>query len=160
MPGVPTEFPELQSLQISQLERLKNDEVAMMSHAASLECVETLRTMRDDLCKSNADDARRNLQKRGDAGSEEEEILILQNNLKAANMSYKIKLAQCQSKHAMSRETVVSHLNSELALLDNSSEDLAQDFVNGGQDVNSFLHEYLKVRGEYHGLKVSLKTAQ
>jgi ESCRT-I complex subunit VPS37 len=157
---MPTEFPELQTLQVTQLERLLKDEVAMRSHAASMECVETLRSIRNDLCKSNADDARRNLQKRGDTGTEEEEVLILQNNLRAAATTYRMKLAQYKGKHAMSKEATISQLNSELACLDDRSENLAERFVSGDQDVNTFLQEYLGARVQYHSLKVTLKKAQ
>jgi hypothetical protein len=157
---MPSEFPELQKLQVTQLERLIKDEIAMKAHASKLDCVETLRSIRDDLCKSNADDARRNLQKRGDAGTEEEEILILQNKLRAVASAYKAKLGKYESQHAMSKEAIISQLNGDLTSIDNRSEDMAQDFVRGQNDVNTFLEEYLKVRAQYHSLKLTITKAK
>jgi hypothetical protein len=159
LPRAPADFPELQTLQVTQLERFLKDEVAMQCHAANLECVETLRSMRDDLCKSNAEDARTNLKKREAARKEEEEVVLLQNTLRAAVTSYKMKLAQYKGKHAQSKESILSQLNSDLSDMDSRTEDLAQSFVSGDQDVSAFLQEYLKSRGEYHGLKVILKRA-
>mmetsp|Transcript_35427 Transcript_35427/g.66106 ORF Transcript_35427/g.66106 Transcript_35427/m.66106 type:complete len:422 (+) Transcript_35427:86-1351(+) len=159
LPGAPNEFPELHALEVTQLERLMKDEVAKKAHAAEHECMETLRSIRDDLCKSNADHARRNLEKRGDIGSEEEEILILQNKLRATANSYKSKLNTYQKKHALSKEDIISALNKELASLDNTSEDLAENFVRGESDVVTYLKEYLKIREEYHALKLTLKKA-
>ena len=160
LPRQPADFPELQTLQVAQLERLLKDEVAMQCHATNLECVETLRSMRDDMCKSNSDDARRNLKKREETRTEEEEILILQNNLRGADTSYKRKLALYRGQHAQSKETLLSQLHSDLSALDDSTEELAQGFVNSGeQEVQSFLKEYLQARGAYHKLKVSLKKA-
>ena len=159
LPTQPKEFPELKTLQVSQLERLLKDDVALKCHANGLECVETLRSMRNDLCKSNSDDAKRNMKKKDDNRTEEEEILILQNNLRGAVTSYKDKLAQYQSRHVQSKDSVVSQVKSYVQSLDDRTDDFAQRFVGGEGEVNSFLQQYLQERTEYHKLKLLLERA-
>ena len=159
LPGVPSEFPELQKLQESQLQRLLSDEVALKSHAASMDCVDTLRSMRDDLRRSNAEDAKRVVKKMDENRNEEEEVLILQNQLRATFNAYKMKLAQYSEQYAKSKLSIVSHLNKEVAAINNLSEETAQQFVDGKMDVGTFMQDYLSAREQYHRMKLTIKQA-
>lgn len=164
LPLQPTEFPELQTLQLTQLERFLKDDVAIQCHASNMDCVETLRSMRNDVRKSNAADAQRNLKKRDEMRTEEEEILILQNNLRAVATSYKRKLAQYRGQHAqsLSKEAVLAQLHANLTAQDDRTENMAQQFVSCSDqevEVQAFLKEYVQCRAQYHALNVSLKRA-
>lgn len=154
LPPVPPTFPELADLSSAQLQRLLEDDAATMAHISKLDCVDSLRTMRDQVRQSNTSDANENLSQESEIRQLERGLSTLQSSLRTIVNDYKFKLSQVDSKYTVSIPSLLAKYNDAKDKLDQSNEDLSRDFVDGSIDLQSFLQSYIPARTNYHRMVI------
>jgi len=160
MPSLPSSFPELEELTVVQLQRLLNDEVALEAQVSNVEGVKQMQMLVDDMKKSNEDKARKTLQLEQDIREAKQSAEAQQAVLQQAAQQYNTHLEAVRSKSSITADQLKLDLKQEKKLLDKTSEDVGQKFVDGDLDLNSFVNEYLEKRTSYHELNAKMKVLQ
>ncbi|CAE7517396.1 unnamed protein product, partial [Symbiodinium microadriaticum] len=89
----------------------------------------------------------------------EQDVDNLQAALREFVGKYKLKVSQIEGKYNVDKTTVVTKLQEKLQVMDDESEGVARDFVNGDRDLNTFLKEFIDQRMAYHSLSIKLSRA-
>lgn len=112
--------------------------------------------MRDQIRQSNIKDAEDSLAQEELIESCEAEVSELQASLREFVTQYNMKLAQVEGKYSLDKSTVRSKLEVQREAVDEASESVAMDFVNGEGDMNAFMKDYIEQRTSFHALSIKL----
>jgi len=82
LPAVPASFPELESLTLDELEKLVNDSDALNEIVENQSSSTSMMTIRNDLCDSVEQQAKKNLSKQGALEGYEAKVQVLLNEIK------------------------------------------------------------------------------
>lgn len=78
----------------------------------------------------------------------------------ATSNKYKARLAEVSKQYGTNKTDVIAELNKKKDALDNTSEEMGKNFVDGKIELSTFLQEYLEVRTNYHTLNSKLSVSQ
>jgi len=151
LPPVPDEFPELAEIDSDQLTKLRDDPGEFKSYFESLPMPTMAFEMREQITESNKKQAKLNL-------SFKERIEDLQNATiklqeEAAEHWKRFKELEARQDVAMGQYDplrLLTKLEASCTKLDDESELLASEFMNGDVPLNEFLTRELELRKLYH----------
>mmetsp|Transcript_30098 Transcript_30098/g.66616 ORF Transcript_30098/g.66616 Transcript_30098/m.66616 type:complete len:206 (-) Transcript_30098:107-724(-) len=158
MPSLPSSFPELETLTVTQLERLLSDEVSLEAQLSKVESINSMQTLIDQIKASNEEKARKTLKLEADVHAARRTAEAQQAELQQAIHAYSNQLSKAHSKHSVTRQEVDKELKKTKRELDDSSEIVGRSFVAGDLDLNSFTSDYLEKRQSYHELAAKMSV--
>ncbi|KDO33686.1 hypothetical protein SPRG_19299 [Saprolegnia parasitica CBS 223.65] len=150
-PAIPTSFPELDELSITQLEKLVSDRQALKAYIRNMDAVINFMKLYDDLVKGNAELAEKNLSYEGTLATLQMDIQSLKSQVQAAQEVLSLK--QVRQQEILSRvrgDVLVARVTQAADEVDEATEDIGSRFTNGEMDVSQFLAEFLPSRKLYH----------
>jgi len=152
IPRVPSCFPEIDELSLSELNDLVNNEAVLEKFLDKISEVNTLRELKESIEKSNVDTAISNLALEENVESICSEVETLKLDLKLNIEKYRDLDARIM---AMTRPPEIHEARRELNAAKKEayeeSERFADDWVeSGGSDVNDFVKRFKEVRMLYH----------
>lgn len=153
MPEVPTDFPELDSLDREQLDRLLSDDLEFQAFCNKLDSVKSLVQMTTSVVDENAQIARQNLAKKSELTELYERAKELQDKLREKVEEFRL-LEQKQDKlcNPVDSKKVTKDLTKAKKEAFDKSEQLADDWIEnqGGAQVDEFLSKFLDIRKLHH----------
>lgn len=152
IPRVPSSFPQIDEMSLSELNDLVNNKAALETFIDSISEVNTLRELKESIETSNVDTAKSNLALEDKLESISSEVDTLKQDLKSNIERYRELEAR---RIAMTRppdiQDVRRQLTSAKKAAYNESEEFADDWVeSGGNDVSGFVKKFMDVRVLYH----------
>lgn len=177
LPSPPSHFKELDDMPEYEVIALLEDEKELKAFVANLECVQSIKTLRNDLRDGNVNLAgitsfsvtdhnvlpERNL-------ALKQEILKLVEELEVDKAKLSEKCSNFESKQQRQRELIEKNstsslqhqLEKELQMQECQSENVVDEFLQGNCEVQDFIETYLERRKQYHILqsKLSFVTPQ
>merc|ERR1711939_1215118 len=124
MGEIPSSFPELEGMQLEQLERLQKDDIAFKTFFEGIEAVQTTRRLQEQLLEQNADIANENL-------THQEELEALH-------------------AEATTDASVISQVSEAARRAEETSEEITSQFMDGQLGVTPFLKAFIEKRAEFH----------
>ncbi|OQR80957.1 hypothetical protein ACHHYP_16964 [Achlya hypogyna] len=150
-PAIPSSFPELDELSLTQLEKLVSDRQALKGYIRNMDPVINFMKLYDDLVKGNAELAERNLGFEGTISGLQNDIQSLKSQVQAAQEVLSLKQARQQEILSRVRaDVLVARVTQAAEEVDEMTEDIGSRFTNGDMDVAAFLAEFLPARKLYH----------
>lgn len=152
IPRVPSNFPEIDEMSLSELNDLVNNKAALDTFIDSISEVNTLRELKESIEMSNVDTATANLA----LGEKIETICSEVETLKQDLKSNMDKYRELDAKRfAMTCPPEIHEARRELSAAKkkayNESEEFADDWVeSGGSDVSEFVRKFMDTRVLYH----------
>lgn len=152
IPRVPSSFPQIDEMSLSELNDLVNNKAALETFIDSISEVNTLRELKESIETSNVDTAKSNLALEDKLESICSEVDTLKHDLKSNIERYRELEAR---RIAMTRPPDVQDVRRQLTSAKkaayNESEEFADDWVeSGGNDVSGFVKQFMDVRVLYH----------
>jgi len=150
-PVIPTGFPQLENMQLDDLERLLNDDDEFYMFFETLDQVKSMQTIRDDLMKANEDTARKNLSFQQELEQKKSEVEILQANIKDQRNQFdqQAKRQQEISKRFTS-EALLAKLTESINQSEQNAEDVTTKFLNKEIDSRDFIKTFSEKKKLYH----------
>lgn len=159
MPAIPSHFPELERLSLKALQELSDQPDKLDEFFYDLDIIKTPIQIRDDLLKSNREQALTNLSHESEfkqLGQEIEELreeaIVEYDQLVEAEKERKALLDR------YSDENVLKQVKLEIQQVDEESEEMAEAFLSNDmldeREAECYFQEYLRKRESYH-LKAS-----
>lgn len=155
------EYNAISKLSPEQMEELLANETAFDIYFHSLERVKNLRTFQEELLSGNEQLAHKNL-------SKEDQLLKLRSEVENLHGQFKLDKLEFESKEKLQQEaynrfsssTVLTRLKASVYESDELSESVAQSFLDGNLDNDSFVKQFREFRKVYHLRASKLERAQ
>ncbi|KAL7443947.1 hypothetical protein ACHAXM_010957 [Skeletonema potamos] len=152
IPRVPSNFPEIDEMSLSELNDLVNNKAALDTFIDKISEVNTLKELKESIEMSNVDTATANLALEEKVESICSEVETLKQDLKSNMEKYRELDAQ---RVAMICPPEIHEVRQELTAAKkkayNESEEFADDWVeSGGSDVSEFVKKFMDTRVLYH----------
>ncbi|CAI5733191.1 unnamed protein product [Hyaloperonospora brassicae] len=159
MPIVPAVIPELEGLSVAQLEELNSDTHALKKFVKSLPLVTEFTELRDQVLHCNMGIARTTLGYERELRDLQAVVAAQRTELRAAQQALAEIQARQQRIIARHRpDALLEQLAAATKHADNTTDELATQFVQGDVDFARFLATYMPQRSVYH--ERTLKLAQ
>lgn len=152
IPPVPTSFPELENMPLSELRALLNDESAMNNMIERISEVARLKELKQSIEKANVEAAEENLLR-------ETELEALQTELDSLMKETLIKVNKYREldgkRNALTRppdvQDTIRELNIAKREVYQKSEEMAECWVeSGGEGMSDFVKKFMEIRLQYH----------
>ncbi|KAL9544144.1 hypothetical protein MBANPS3_007772 [Mucor bainieri] len=155
------EYSAISKLSPEQMEELLSNETAFDIFFHSLERVKNLRTFQEELLSGNEQLAHKNL-------SKEDQLLKLRSEVENLHGQFKVDKLEFEQKEKLQNEaynrfsssTVLTRLKASVYESDELSESVAQSFLDGNLDNDSFVKQFREFRKVYHLRASKLERAQ
>jgi len=152
IPRVPTSFPEIEEMSLSQLNDLVNNKEALDTFINNISVVANLNELKESIETSNVDTATANLALEEKVKSICMEVETLKQDLKSNVETYQQLDAR---RAAMTRPPEIHEALQELTVAKkkalNESDEFADDWVeSGGSDVSAFVKQFMETRVLHH----------
>lgn len=151
IPSVPNSFPALETMAMSELKQLLNDESSFESFIQQTLEVVTLNELKQSIVSANVDAARANLmyKERVDQQNAEMDSLRdgIQSKLERYNKLNEDRLALTRPPDLSGTLKDLNHAKKEAY---HDSEAIADDWIESGGDVSDFVKKFMEVRELYH----------
>lgn len=152
IPRVPSNFPEIEELSLSELNDLVNNKAALDKFINKISVVDALKELKESIEMSNVDTATANLALEEKVESICMEVETLKQDLKSNLEKYRELDAR---RAAMTRppeiHEAVRELTSAKKKALNESDEFADDWVeSGGSDVSAFVKKFMDTRVLHH----------
>ena len=152
IPPIPSSFPELDEMTMSELQKIVDDPIALKSHVQNRTRVDTVRELKESIEKSNVDAATANLEK-------QDEVNLLCDEVEGLRKQLGEKVERYQEldreRNALTQppdvDDLIRRLNVAKKNADNESEEIGDDWVESrGSDVSDFVKKFMESRLLYH----------
>jgi len=152
IPPVPTSFPELENMPLSELRALLNDESVMDNMIERISEVARLKELKQSIEKANVEAAEENLLR-------ETELEASQTELDALVKESRIKVNKYreldEKRNALTRppdvQDTIRELNIAKREVYQKSEEMAECWVeSGGEGMIDFVKKFMEIRLQYH----------
>uniref|UniRef100_A0AAV1VDW1 VPS37 C-terminal domain-containing protein n=1 Tax=Peronospora matthiolae TaxID=2874970 RepID=A0AAV1VDW1_9STRA len=151
MPVVPVVFSELDDLSVDQLEELNTDRHLLNKFVRDLRLVTEFTKLRDEVLHCNMDIANTTLGYESELRDLQAVVATQRTELHAAQQALAEKQARRQRIMARHRpDALLEQLAAATKAMDNTTDELASQFVQGDMDVARFLATYMPQRNVYH----------
>ena len=152
IPRVPSSFPQIDEMNLSELNDLVNNKAALETFIDSMSEVNTLRELKESIEMSNEDTAKANLALEDKLESICSEVDTLKQDLKSNIERYReLEARRIAMTSPPDIQDVRRQLTSAKKAAYNESEEFADDWVeSGGNDVSGFIKQFMDVRVLYH----------
>ena len=152
IPRVPSNFPEIDEMSLSELNDLVNNKAALDAFINNISEVNILKELKESIETSNVDTAAANIALEEKVDSICSEVETLKHDLKMNIARYRELDAR---RAAMTRPPEIHEARRELTSAKkkayNESEEFADDWVeSGGSDVSEFVKKFMDTRVLYH----------
>ena len=151
IPQIPTSFPEIDVMPLSELESVVADESALERIIERTSEVVTLKEIKQSIEAANVEAAQTNL-------NHEEELKELQTELEVLKQDLQIKVKTYreldENRLAMTKppdvQEAIRELNKAKKEAYRESENMAEDWTESGGDVTDFVKKFMEFRLLYH----------
>lgn len=152
IPMVPTSFPEIKEMSLSELNDIVNNKEALDTFINKITVVANLNELKESIEKSNVDTAMANLAVEEKVNSICMEVETLKQDLKSNVEKYQELDAR---RAVMTRPPEIHEAMQELAVAKkkalNESDEFADEWVeSGGSDVSAFVKKFMETRILHH----------
>ncbi|KAG2231843.1 hypothetical protein BDF21DRAFT_422672 [Thamnidium elegans] len=155
------EYNTIARLSPEEMEELVQNETAFEIFFESLDRVKNLKTFQEELRSGNETLAHKNL-------SREDQLLKLRSEVESLESKFKMDKLEFERKeklqneafHRFSAATVLTRLKASAYESDELSESVAQSFLDGNLDNESFVKQFREFRKVYHLRESKLERAQ
>ncbi|KAI8638750.1 hypothetical protein BD408DRAFT_393458 [Parasitella parasitica] len=155
------EYTAISKLSPEQMEELLSNETAFDIFFHSLDRVKNLRTFQEELLSGNEQLAHKNLSKEDQLLKLRSEVEILHGQFKSDKIEFESKeKLQHEAYNRFSSSTVLTRLKASVYESDELSESVAQSFLDGNLDNDSFVKQFREFRKVYHLRASKLERAQ
>ena len=158
VPSIPSSFPQLNSMTMSELKELLDNEALFESFIRKISEVATLDELKESIISANVDIAQTNLAHRESVEQQSAELDSLQDNLQSKLSIYK-KIDE--DRVALSRPPDVSgtlrDLNHAKKKAYRDSEAIAENWVESSEDIAAFVKAFMDERVLYHTRSAKLE---
>ncbi|RCI03463.1 hypothetical protein CU098_004050 [Rhizopus stolonifer] len=159
--AVNPEYNAISKLSQEDMEELLQNETAFEIFFHSLERIKNLKNFQEDLRNGNEQLAHKNL-------SREDQLLKLKSEVEVLDNQYKLSKLEFEQKEKLQQEafnrfssaTVLTRLKASVYESDELSESVAQSFLDGNLDNDSFVKQFREFRKVYHLRASKLERAQ
>ncbi|KAI8380285.1 hypothetical protein BD560DRAFT_387692 [Blakeslea trispora] len=160
-PAVNLEYSAISRLSQEDVEELLQNETAFEIFFNSLDAVKNLKNFQEDLRNANEQLAHKHLSREDQVikARSEVEALFNQFHLSKLEFDQKEKLQQ-EAYNRFSSATVLTRLKASVYESDELSESVAQSFLDGNLDNDSFVKQFNEFRKVYHLRASKLERAQ
>ncbi|KAI8144740.1 hypothetical protein BJV82DRAFT_512874 [Fennellomyces sp. T-0311] len=156
-----SEYASIANKSTEELEELVTDDVAFELFFNSFERIRSMKTVQEELRNGNENLAQKNLGK-------EDGVLKLRAEAKELDGEYRKLLTEYEDKeheqheafNRFSSSTVLTRLKASVYESDELSESVAQSFLDGNLDHDSFVKQFRELRKVYHLRASKLERAQ
>jgi len=107
---IPSSFPELEGMQLEQLERLQKDDIAFKTFFEGIEAVQTTRRLQEQLLEQNADIANENLTHQEELEALHAEVRALRSTLQDTVDRFDARAQKHVSAEATTDASVISQV--------------------------------------------------
>lgn len=151
LPQIPASFDCLNSLSRDDLEKLLEDEIQFMSFVNKLPVMEKILEVRCSLLDKNAGNAMANLDKEKELKKLHQEVTLLQKELKVGIQNFQ-NLEKMQDSLCAPPDTrsVLKQLTKAKKEALDSSEDMAEEWLEDGGDPDQFVKTFVQQRMNHH----------
>ncbi|ORX57011.1 hypothetical protein DM01DRAFT_1334561 [Hesseltinella vesiculosa] len=157
----PAEYLMIMNKSPEEINELLSNDRAFEIFFHSLDRVQNMKTVKEELCNGNENLARKNL-------SYEEELIRLRSQVTSMNKEYqelrsKVSEKERQQQDAFNRfssSTIMTRLKAGVNESDDLSESVAQSFLDGSLDHESFVKQFRDLRKVYHLRASNLEKLQ
>lgn len=155
------EYSTIAKLSPEEMEELLNNEAAFDIFFESLERVKNLKTFQEELRSGNEQLAHKNLGREDQLLKLRSEVENLDSKFKLDKLEFEAKeRAQHEAFNRFSSSTVLTRLKASVYESDELSESVAQSFLDGNLDNESFVKQFREFRKVYHLRASKLERAQ
>ena len=159
VPAIPTVFPEIESKNVDELQRLVSDESELFLLLEDVEFYKGLNRLRDMSRDANVAQAEKNLARKPELDAAQRQLETLARELEVLKQNYNEKLAK--QKNLMQNHTpqaLARMLETETDKLDAETEEVSQRFLAGQMSLKEYLAAYLERRTLYHQRAAKLES--
>lgn len=150
-PTVPQSFPALELMTTDELKTLLNDDVVFQTFIDDLECVKSVKSVRDDLLNGNEQQAQENVRNAENVQALQAAINALQEELTEKRRKLEETVKQQQAiMNRLSPEVLSKKLSEAADDAERQSEELANTFLAGDIGLRHFGDEFMALRRLYH----------
>ncbi|KAI8985295.1 hypothetical protein BDB01DRAFT_789614 [Pilobolus umbonatus] len=163
IPTTPTnpEYIAVSKLSVEDLEEMLSNETAFEIFFHSLDRVKNLKAFQEDLRNGNETLAHKNL-------SREDQLIKLRTEIQGLDSDYNLLKLEFEEKERQQQEafnrfsvaTVLTRLKASVYESDELSESVAQSFLDGNLDHDTFVKQFREFRKVYHLRASKLERAQ
>jgi len=151
LPGIPSNFPELESKTPSELSQMLNDETEFNRFFESLPAVQTMKKLRDDLRNANEELAKKNLTKEVEIESVKRELNGRQQVVADKRFAFEQKAQRQQEvMKQFSTPALIDQLSNAAQEAEMSSDAIANKFLAGETELKDFIKEFMEKRKLFH----------
>lgn len=152
MPNVPISFPKVDSMTMSELNQLAEDEKVLKAFVDDTPEVKMLKQIKQSIETSNVDAAKANLERKGEMEGTCADAESLRKDLESKLERYReLDAERAAITQPPDRRKAIGELNKAKKEAFKESERLADDWIDGGgEDVSGFVKKFMEVRLLYH----------
>jgi len=151
LPVVPSAFPELDGKSPMELAQLLNDENEFRRFFDSLNAVQTMRKVRDDMRTNNEELAKKNLAKEAELEKIRRELGARQQVISEKRGLFEQKAQRQQEvMKQFSTQALIEHLGTSAGEAEAASDAIANQFLSGEIDQKTFIKEFMEKRKLFH----------
>jgi len=151
LPGIPSNFPELESKTPSELSQMLNDETEFNKFFESLPAVQTMKKLRDDLRTANEELAKRNLSREAEIEALKRELASRQQVVSDKRFAFEQKAQRQQEvMKQFSTPALIEQLSNAAQEAELSSDATANKFLAGEIELKDFVKEFMDKRKLFH----------
>ena len=162
IPPIPSSFPELDDMAMSELQKIVEDPVALKSYVQNRTRVDTVRELKESIEKSNVDAACTNLEK-------QEEVDLLCDEVEGLRKELGEKVERYQEldreRNSLTQppdvDDAIRRLNVAKRNADRESEEIGDDWVESGRsNISDFVSRFMESRLLYHSRAAKIERLQ
>jgi len=152
IPPIPSSFPEIDTMPLSELKRLKDNKAFTDLFVENASGVKTLTELKQSIENANVNAAKANLAHEEKIEDLCTEVETLKQDLNTKIQKYRKLDAERQAiTHPPDLQEAIQELNKAKKDAYRDSEELAEDWVeSGGENISGFVKQFMEVRLLYH----------
>uniref|UniRef100_A0A8C7YZ48 VPS37A subunit of ESCRT-I n=1 Tax=Oryzias sinensis TaxID=183150 RepID=A0A8C7YZ48_9TELE len=161
MPEIPETFPELPDMNLNQLSDMSENEDVLLEFFVRLPQFKQVTGDKEELIGSIVDMAKKNLQMEPQLEDKRQEMLNKYEQLTQMKTAFEMKM---QRQHELSESCSLSTLQARLKVAahqaEEESEDTAENFLEGGIEIDEFLTSFMEKRTLCHSRRAKEEKLQ
>uniref|UniRef100_A0A3P9JK03 VPS37A subunit of ESCRT-I n=1 Tax=Oryzias latipes TaxID=8090 RepID=A0A3P9JK03_ORYLA len=161
MPEIPETFPELPDMNLNQLSDMSENEDVLLEFFVRLPQFKQVTGDKEELISSIVDMAKKNLQMEPQLEDKRQEMLNKYEQLTQMKTAFEMKM---QRQHELSESCSLSTLQARLKVAahqaEEESEDTAENFLEGGIEIDEFLTSFMEKRTLCHSRRAKEEKLQ
>eukprot|EP00117_Sycon_ciliatum_P045757 scpid80712/ scgid32853/ Vacuolar protein sorting-associated protein 37A; ESCRT-I complex subunit VPS37A; Hepatocellular carcinoma-related protein 1 len=146
-----TSFPELQRLPIDEIQRLLDDDTALLNFFSTLPQVKAIQDRREALAKEVEEQARKNMERKPEYEEKRQQLSDTYDELTTMRQTYdQLVQRQADLSEKYSPPMILTQLRIDASAVDEEAEQVAESFLSGSLPVDEFVSQFMEKKKLSH----------